>query len=474
MRTWLALVALSVPTFAFSEPCLPEFPDACVHPDAAVLTAESLGIGSSVGSRALVGEGVSFGAGAVIASRATIHGSTSGAPVATSGTDFIVGRSAVIGADVQVGNDVSISRGASIGARSSVGNGLSLGYAADIGADAIVGNQVIIGSLVSVGSDAEIADGTVIARSVDIGDSTRVAGILGPEVQLHESACIESNVRIRKGGVLLDRVRVLEGARIGRDVRVGAGAVIGEGAVLRSDVEIAPGAVVPSGVRVSRGERFTDSTGDPGGPDVCFPVVTSLIHHSYNNPADPLSDDSGSGNDGAARSGRVDYSSGWANFNGSSTYNIPSTAGQSWASGVSVAVWIRWSGSAGNYRGVVSNGYATNGSWELRFGRESSGRRLGVVSRGPSGQSAGHSVYLSQNTWHHVAMVHGDGTWSVYLDGAHVASRSAAWLPKTVAAPVTIGSAITTEPYRGDVDELHIFDRAISAEEVADLAGQVH
>jgi hypothetical protein len=257
-------------------------------------------------------------------------------------------------------------------------------------------------------------------------------------------------------------------------VTVGAGAVVGEGAVVRSDVQIAPGAVVPSGARVTRGEVFTDTGGNTGAPDVCFPVITGLIHHSYDNPADPLNDDSGSGNDGAARSGTVDYSAGYAYFNGSSTYNIPSTASQSWADGLSAAAWIRWNGSAGSYRGVVSNGYYTSGSFEFRFGRESSGTRLTVASRGSSGQTAAKQLYLQPNQWYHVAMSHGDGQWSVYLDGVLLETQTAAWNPKTVAEAITIGNAVNTESYTGDVDELYIYDRAISAAEVADLASQAH
>ena len=474
MFRWLGLAALSVPGLAAAQDCDPDFAQACVHADATVLTTESLGTDSSVGSRALVGHGVSFGAGAVIAPRATVHGSSSGAPITTAGTDFIVGRSAVIGEDAQVGNDVTVARSAEVGARSAVGNGLHLGYASALGADAIVGDQVVIGSVASIDVDVEIADGTVLARGVQVGERSDLDGVIGPDVRIHDSVCLEPDVRLRKQSTVYDRSRILAGAKVGRGVTVGAGAVIGTGAVIRANAEIAPGAVVPAGARVVRGEVFKDSTGDAGTPSVCAPLLTGVVHHSYNNPADPLNDDAGNGNDGLARTGTVDYSSGWAYFNGSSTYHVPSTANQSWANGLSVALWIRWSGRAGDYRGVVSNGYFNSGSFEMRFGRESSGTRLGVVTRGPSGQVASQNLYLAQNQWHHVAMVQGNGQWTAYLDGVVIHTQTVDWNPRTDPTALTLGNAVSTEPYSGDVDELYIYDRPLSAAEVVNLASQAH
>lgn len=75
------VMVLTVPSAALRQDCLPEFANACGHPDATVPIMQSLGFGTSVHAHVLVGGVVSVGSGAVIASRATIQGSSSGIPL---------------------------------------------------------------------------------------------------------------------------------------------------------------------------------------------------------------------------------------------------------------------------------------------------------------------------------------------------------------------------------------------------------
>ncbi len=62
----IGLLMLSVPGLAVARDSQSEFADTYVHPDAMVLTAQSLGTGTCVGDRALIDEGIRFGAGAVV------------------------------------------------------------------------------------------------------------------------------------------------------------------------------------------------------------------------------------------------------------------------------------------------------------------------------------------------------------------------------------------------------------------------
>ena len=467
----VGLLLWSVP--ASAEDCVPEHPGVCVHPDATVLTTGSLGDGTTVAAYAYVGPGAALGDGAFLAPRSRIEG-TSGSSAEVAGPGLVLGRRAVLGFDVELGSDAAVGRSARIGDRTVAGYLLSAGYATTIGADGDIGNNVTLGSLVTLGDEVTIGDGAVLARGVSAGDRARVMGVVGPETQMGEGVCVGPTVRVRKGVTLSNGARILSGARIGRDAEIGAGAVVGRGAVVRAGAVLSAGAVVPEDGFVARGETFADTEGDPGSPVTCDPIVSTssgLLHHSYDDPSRPLADSSPSGLDG---SGSVGTADGHAVFNGSQSYTIPGTGGHDWSNGLSAAVWIRWYGSGGSYRGIITNGWSGTGNLDIRFGRESSGTRLGVRTRSTAGESRTVDILVPPNEWHHVAVVHGDdGVWTVYYDGQVYDVQSVSGPPRSEGNNLIIGNNTIGERYSGDLDEVRVYDYAITPAEVAALAAQV-
>ncbi len=82
---------------------------------------------------------------------------------------------------------------------------------------------------------------------------------------------------------------------------------------------------------------------------------------------------------------------------------------------------------------------------------------------------------LTENQWFHAAAVYDGVTMKLYLDGATVGIRSKAGSIATDGSvPVWIGGNPTdpsVRPWQGAIDDVRIYDRALSAAEVAALAG---
>lgn len=119
------------------------------------------------------------------------------------------------------------------------------------------------------------------------------------------------------------------------------------------------------------------------------------------------------------------------------------------------------SGSEADYNGWIL--YVTTAGKVAMDGRVSPG---GFIS-GPVSSAA-----VTDNAWHHACFVRSGSTWTVYIDGASSASSTLASGSLANNAPVAVGmyktSAGTTGlPLAADIDDLGLYNRALSAAEVA-------
>lgn len=167
-------------------------------------------------------------------------------------------------------------------------------------------------------------------------------------------------------------------------------------------------------------------------------------------------------------------------FNGASKIQVDAFNGFNWGQAFSVSVWIKRTGQAGNYQGVVNNGYYSTGSWEIRMGREFGGTMIGggvVTSNSPRTwdyQITGRVLTLDE--WHHVVMAYdgADGSLKYYIDGVErdgdESCCSGALLVKNT--PLTIGQAgsgSSTEYFYGFIDEVKLFAETLTADDVSKL-----
>ncbi|MFH1371817.1 MAG: LamG domain-containing protein [Planctomycetota bacterium] len=88
---------------------------------------------------------------------------------------------------------------------------------------------------------------------------------------------------------------------------------------------------------------------------------------------------------------------------------------------------------------------------------------------GNSGSAMNSSYTLSLNQWYHIVGTYDGSTIALYVNGAPVNSN-----PKTLSIgnnnmPVCIGSRLSENSYKGIADDVRIYNRALTSEEVEEL-----
>ena len=162
-------------------------------------------------------------------------------------------------------------------------------------------------------------------------------------------------------------------------------------------------------------------------------------------------------------------------FNGTNGYVAVASDAALNAYPLTITAWVRTSRTALLYDGIVNkyapgsgNGYSLhvyNG--RLRgwyFGSSSS------VYPGDPGFDGG---FIADGQWHQVAMVVGPGGGAIYIDGVSRGTPqgwSTTPTATTTAQPITIGryatAAVITNTFAGDMDEVGIWNRALSLNEL--------
>lgn len=139
---------------------------------------------------------------------------------------------------------------------------------------------------------------------------------------------------------------------------------------------------------------------------------------------------------------------------------------------LSISFWMRRD-SVDNYMGLINNGFTTK-SFDIRMGRESGGTFLFSKSDWTSGAtSVSSSNFISIGQWHHIAYVADSGLARLYIDGMLQMERViAAGTLKAVSSPVIFGTnayGLTHEPFNGALDDVWMFDHALSESEVKSI-----
>ncbi|MEN6428227.1 MAG: LamG-like jellyroll fold domain-containing protein [Phycisphaerales bacterium] len=91
---------------------------------------------------------------------------------------------------------------------------------------------------------------------------------------------------------------------------------------------------------------------------------------------------------------------------------------------------------------------------------------------GGYGNDVSISNFWEVDVWHHIALTYDGTTARLYADGIEVASAAKAW--NLVRNQARIGQQVNelNEFWNGSVDDVRIYNKALSAEEVAALSGQ--
>ncbi len=139
------------------------------------------------------------------------------------------------------------------------------------------------------------------------------------------------------------------------------------------------------------------------------------------------------------------------------------------AGDLTIAFWVRYESEAKVRHRLAGKGEESYGVWgstgnKLLFQQCDAGGRqvLGVTSR--KGLAAGR--------WHHVAAVVKGERGYLYVDGAEEGAADRAGTPAASADPLSLGYAGRDGYFAGMLDEVRLYGRALSPDEIRTLAGK--
>ena len=107
----------------------------------------------------------------------------------------------------------------------------------------------------------------------------------------------------------------------------------------------------------------------------------------------------------------------------------------------------------------------------LSLDRERGGLRTNLGSAGRGGAPLVAQTPVSDGAWHHVALVWDGSTRFLYVDGVEAGRRSASQMDRVTGAQrFGAGPRLDSAQFwHGSMDDLRMYDRALSAEELAAL-----
>ncbi|CAM5406604.1 glycoside hydrolase family 2 [Streptomyces californicus] len=135
-----------------------------------------------------------------------------------------------------------------------------------------------------------------------------------------------------------------------------------------------------------------------------------------------------------------------------------------------VSAWATLNTLPGNYATVVSqDGRRTENPFYLQYGQGA------FAFSTPGGKRARLEITPETGRWYHLVGVREADAITLYVDGEPAATTEAG--PADVSTgPLAVGRArydgASTDFWNGSVDEVGVYDRALSAEEVSALHGR--
>ncbi len=168
---------------------------------------------------------------------------------------------------------------------------------------------------------------------------------------------------------------------------------------------------------------------------------------------------------GATRTTSGKYG-GALSFNGTSNrVDVPDSASLDLTNAMTLEAWVRPSANGGwrtailKERGGAGHVYALYASDGIGPTGEA------FIGNAYSGAPAGTGLPL--NTWSHIASTYDGTTLRLYVNGTQVASKGVEGAMTPTTSPLRIGgNAIWGEYFAGQIDEVRIYNRALSATEI--------
>jgi hypothetical protein len=145
---------------------------------------------------------------------------------------------------------------------------------------------------------------------------------------------------------------------------------------------------------------------------------------------------------------------------------VPDAASLDLRTGATLAAWVRPSSISATWRTVVVK-ESTGGLVYSLFSNTHLNKPSGHVIAGGAYREAVGPAQLPLNTWTHLALTYDGANVRLYVNGNQVASATATGNMATSALPLRIGgNAVWSEWFKGLIDELRVYNRALSPAEL--------
>ncbi|MCC5022785.1 MAG: LamG domain-containing protein [Candidatus Synoicihabitans palmerolidicus] len=232
--------------------------------------------------------------------------------------------------------------------------------------------------------------------------------------------------------------------------------------------------------KINASTGFTAANGSSGGGGGNETTGDLLTYSSFDNPANPFNDDSGRGVTLAPVNGTPSLTDGALETNGvrlralinssfsseavSISYFVKVTGAGNWGPRM---VAVQKPGTSSHYYGTYLQGHTTSPRNFASYHESTDRSRI---------YAAPDSALLTSSAsvdWSHIVMTHDGSTVRLYLNGVEVLNQtnSGALRPFTSSMLVLAGSDNGLDLFQGALDEVRIFNRALTAAEVTTLAG---
>ncbi len=200
-------------------------------------------------------------------------------------------------------------------------------------------------------------------------------------------------------------------------------------------------------------------------------MTGNVLLMNLNEESGTIVDSSGNGNNGTyngalySQDGKLNTALG---FDGSNDYvDIGVIGGLSVSDKLTVTVWINIS-SESDIKYIISSLDSNIGYW-LAYRDDGRGLTWALDNDVPGWSAVSTNHILDFNIWHAVTFVYDGSTAKTYVNGNEVHSLDASGDIDLSNSVFQIGARDGTSPWHGTIDEVAIFNRSLSEQEIQDI-----
>lgn len=155
-------------------------------------------------------------------------------------------------------------------------------------------------------------------------------------------------------------------------------------------------------------------------------------------------------------------------FNGTNArVNVPDAASLDLTTGMTMEAWVRPAALGTAWRTILMK-ESTGGLAYALYSAMPASRPSAYVNLGGADLEVRGSAALPLNAWSHVAVTYDGAVVRFYVNGTQVESRNAAGALRVTTGAFRIGgNAVWGEWYQGLIDEVRIYNRALTATQIA-------